>query len=66
MLFPVFASGGDDIVVLDPPKGLGPIKLFDAGACMIEDTRLFIVLVRSKHDHSTTIRLTIWLCDRNN
>lgn len=65
MLFPVFASGGDD-TVLDPPKGLGPIKLFDAGACMIEDTRLFIVLVRSMHDDSTTIRLTIWSCDRNN
>lgn len=32
VLPPVLASGGDDI--LDDPNGLGPIKLFDVGACV--------------------------------
>lgn len=34
MLLPVLASGGDDI--FDDPNGLGPIKLFDVGACVID------------------------------
>lgn len=42
MLPPVLASGGDDI--LDDPNGLGPIKLFDVGACV---KRKFFSLIRS-------------------
>lgn len=44
MLFPEFTSGGDDRFddrVLDPPNGLGPIKLFDVGACEMENTLFY-------------------------
>lgn len=46
-VLPEFTSGGDDRM-LDPPKGFGPIKLLEAGACEIESTRLVGVLIRGK------------------